>query len=90
MYSSNNPAPEWCFSYHAHPDPVKTRTTKDTVQLANPSHQDSIARQDSTRIKISLSDTLIVDQRCAVFYVADSAQAEKKAPDWAEKGHRRR
>ncbi len=56
----------------------QNQTTKDTVQLANPSHQDSIARQDSTRIKISLSDTLIVDQRCAVFYVADSAQAEKR------------
>ena len=52
--------------------------TNDTAQISNLVHQDTITRPDSVRVKKSSSDTLIVDQLCAVFYIADSTQAEKR------------
>ena len=58
--------------------PVQNQATKDTVQISNLVKQDTTTRQDSAVVKNSSGDTLIVDQLCAVFYIADSAQAEKR------------
>ena len=58
--------------------PGQNQTTKDTIQISNFVQQDTATRKDSTVVKNSSGDTLIVDQLCAVFYIADSAQAEKK------------
>ena len=53
-------------------------TTKDTLQTSNLVKQDTTTHQSSMSVKNFPGDTLIVDQRCAVFYVADSTQAEKR------------
>ena len=50
----------------------------DTTQISNHIHDDSTFRQDSTIVKTSFGDTLVVNHSCAVFYIRESSQAEKR------------
>lgn len=52
--------------------------TNDTIQVSNLNLLDTVVHPDSVLVKNFTSDTLIVDQPCAVFYIADSAQAAKR------------
>lgn len=51
---------------------------RDTVRGSDLALHDTIVHRDSILFKKSSSDTLLVDQRCAVFYIADSAQTAKR------------